>query len=174
MFTKRSIRSALTTDRSRQGMIMMSVATFGLAAAMPLPAQSDTAHHTVIPVDNVQWKPGPPTLPPGAQFAALLGSPSAQGPFVLRLKLPAGYVIPPHRHSKEEHVTVISGGFGMSTGDQFDREAAALLKPGGFVRIPAKTSHFAWTKDETVVQINGVGPFDVVYLNPNDDPRKKP
>jgi hypothetical protein len=26
---------------------------------------------------------------------------------------------------------------------------------------------------ETVVQINGTGPFDVMYLDPSDDPRRK-
>lgn len=149
----------------------MTLLTLALLVAAPVHAESE--HHAFIPVDQVQWKSGPPTLPPGAQFSALLGSPSAEGPFVLRLKLPAGYVIPPHRHSKEEHVTVISGGFGMSTGETFDRSAATLLAPGGFVRIPAKTSHYAWTQEETIVQINGVGPFDIVYLNPNDDPRTK-
>jgi hypothetical protein len=26
---------------------------------------------------------------------------------------------------------------------------------------------------ETVLQINGMGPFDVVYIDPKDDPRRK-
>ena len=33
--------------------------------------------------------------------------------------------------------------------------------------------HFAFTTEETVVQINGTGPFDVTYIDPKDDPRKK-
>jgi quercetin dioxygenase-like cupin family protein len=144
-----------------------------LAAAVSLPALSTTGHHTAIAVDSVRWKPGPSTLPPGAQFAILVGSPTTEGPFVLRLKLPAGYTIPPHRHSKEEHVTVISGGFGMSTGKKVDRTGASLVKAGGLIRIPANTAHYAWTEEETVVQINGVGPFDVFYVEPGDDPRKK-
>ena len=45
----------------------------------------------------------------GAQAAVLLGNPAKEGPFVLRLKFPAGFIVPPHRHSKDEFVTVISG-----------------------------------------------------------------
>ena len=75
--------------------------------------QAAGQHHTVVPADAVKWGPAPPSLPPGASAAVLLGNPAVAGPFVLRLKLPAGFVIPPHRHSKDELVTVISGGFGL-------------------------------------------------------------
>jgi hypothetical protein len=33
--------------------------------------------------------------------------------------------------------------------------------------------HYALAASDTVVQINGVGPFDVKYVNPKDDPRNK-
>jgi hypothetical protein len=79
--------------------------------------------------------------------------------------------IPPHRHPKEEHVTVISGAFGLGTGEAFDRESAPLLEPGSFVRIPVGMAHFAWTDRETVVQLNSIGPFGIEYVNPKDDPR---
>src|SRR5262245_51716055 len=67
------------------------------------------AHHTVVPADAVKWGPAPPSLPPGAEAAVLLGSPAKEGPFVLRLKFPAGFIVPPHRHSKDELLIVISG-----------------------------------------------------------------
>jgi hypothetical protein len=35
------------------------------------------------------------------------------------------------------------------------------------------TNHFAWVGEESVVQIHGVGPWTVTYVNPADDPRKK-
>jgi quercetin dioxygenase-like cupin family protein len=145
--------------------------TLALFAMPVLIASADEKHHTAIPADEVQFKPGPPTLPAGAQIAVLLGSPAEEGPFVIRLKFPAGYKVPPHRHPKEEHVTVISGGFGMSTGEATDMSAAPLLPPGSFVRIPVGEAHFAWTEEETVVQLNGIGPFGVEYVNPSDDPR---
>ena len=120
----------------------------------------------------MKWGPAPPSLPPGAQAAALLGSPAKEGPFVLRLKFPDGFAIPPHRHSKDEFVTVISGSFAVSSGEKLDR-AAKPLPAGSFVHLPAGMPHYATAVGETVVQINGVGPFDVVYVDPKDDPRKK-
>lgn len=127
----------------------------------------------VVPADTVKWGPAPPSLPPGAQAAVLLGHPSKEGPFVLRLKFPAGFVVPPHRHSKDELVTVISGRFAITNGEKLDRNALKALPQGSFVHIPAGTPHFAWAEAESVVQINGVGPFDVNYVDPKDDPRKQ-
>jgi len=135
--------------------------------------RAEGSHHTVIPADAVKWGPAPPSLPPGAQVAALLGSPAKDGPFVIRLKFPNGFVVPPHRHSKDEFVTVISGGFAISSGEKLNREGVKVLPAGSFVHLPAGTPHYAWAEGETVVQINGMGPFDVTYINPADDPRKK-
>ena len=137
------------------------------------PAQAAEAHHTVVSADEVKWGPAPPSLPPGAQAAVLLGSPAKEGPFVLRLKFPSGYAVPPHRHSKDEFVTVISGKFGIGASEKLDRAAAKPLPPGSFVHLPAGMPHYAIADAETVVQINGVGPFDVTYIDPNDDPRRK-
>ena len=143
-------------------------AIFG-AATQP---HAGEQHHTVVPGDAVKWGPAPPSLPPGAQAAALLGSPAKEGPFVLRLKFPAGFVIPPHRHSKDEFVTVISGTFAISSGEKLDRASLRPLPPASFVHLPAGMPHYAWAEAEAIVQINGVGPFDVIYVDPKDDPRK--
>jgi quercetin dioxygenase-like cupin family protein len=152
------------------------VATLSLGAAVIIGAapllHAGEGHHTVVPADAVKWGPAPPSLPPGAQAAALLGAPGKEGPFVLRLKFPAGFTIPPHRHSKDEFVTVLVGGFAVAAGEKLDPEAKAL-PAGSFVHLPAGMPHFATAVGETIVQINGTGPFDVMYLNPADDPRKK-
>jgi quercetin dioxygenase-like cupin family protein len=140
--------------------------------AAPAGFASD-AHHSIVRADAVTWGPAPPSLPAGAQASVLLGSPAKPGPFVLRLRFPHGFVVPPHRHSKDELVTVISGRFGMSAGEKAETAPDKLLPPGSFVHLPAGMPHFAWADGETVVQINGTGPFDVVYVNPADDPRKQ-
>lgn len=126
---------------------------------------------TVVAGDAVTWGAAPPSLPSGAQASVLHGNPAQDGPFVLRLKFPAGFVVPPHRHSKDELVTVISGKFAVINGEQVDRSKFRALAPGSFVNIPAGTSHYAMAETETVVQINGSGPFDITYLNMKDDPR---
>lgn len=141
-------------------------------SAMAL-VQAADPHHTMVPAEAVQWGPAPPSLPPGAQAAVLLGSPAKEGPFVLRLKFPAGFIVPPHRHSKDELVTVISGKFMIASGEKLNDRAFHALSPASFVHLPAGMPHYARAEIETVVQINGVGPFDVTYINPNDDPRKQ-
>ena len=142
---------------------------FGAAAPVPAAGQ----HHTVVPADAVTWGAAPPSLPPGAQGAILLGNPMKEGPFVLRLKFPAGFIVPPHRHSKDEFVTVISGAFAIMPGEKVDRASLQPLAPASFVHLPAGMPHYAWAEAESVVQINGTGPFDVIYVDPKDDPRKK-
>lgn len=146
----------------------------GLAAAVaPSATPAGETHHTVVSGDAVQWGAAPPSLPPGAQAAVLLGSPAREGPFVIRLKFPDGFVVPPHRHTKDEFVTVISGSFSVGAGERVDSAALHTLPPASFVHLPAGMPHYARAGGETVVQINGTGPFDVVYVDPRDDPRKQ-
>lgn len=153
------------------GLAVVSFVTASIVTSPP-PLHASSAHHTVVPADEVKWGPAPPSLPPGAEAAALLGHPGKEGPFVLRLKFPAGFVVPPHRHSKDELVTVLAGGFAVGAGEKLDRNVKPLTA-GSFVHLPAGMPHFASAVGETIVQINGMGPFDVVYIDPKDDPRKK-
>ncbi|CAG1018860.1 hypothetical protein BURC_03683 [Burkholderiaceae bacterium] len=160
-----------SASRSLLGLLASSAAALAILGVSTSLHAAD-GHHTVVSADAVKWGPAPPSLPPGAQAAVLLGAPSQPGPFVLRLKLPAGFTVPPHRHTKDEFVTVIAGRFGIGSGEKLDRSAAPL-PAGSFVHLPAGMAHFAWAADgEVIVQINGVGPFDVTYIDPKDDPRK--
>jgi hypothetical protein len=154
---------------------MISRSTLALLAVVALaaPAQASDSHHTVVPADAVKWGPAPPSLPPGAQAAVLLGNPGKDGPFVLRLKFPAGFIVPPHRHTKDEFVTVMAGKLAISAGEKVDRASLKPLPPASFIHLPGGMPHYAYAEVETVVQLHGVGPFDVVYVNPADDPRKK-
>lgn len=155
--------------------IAMTCAAAALAAGITLSGSAQSqdagAHHKVISGDEITFQPGPGTLPAGVQVAVLHGNPAEEGPFVLRLKFPAGYVIPPHMHPEEEHVTVISGKFGIGSGTEFDTSSLTMLQGGGFVQIPTGMPHFARAEDETVVQINAMGPFGITYVNPKEDPR---
>lgn len=149
----------------------------GSLACAPAFAGADSeaagTHHTVVSGDAVVWGPAPASLPPGAQAAVLVGHPAKAGPFVMRLKFPAGFVVPPHRHSKDEFLTVVEGRFAVSAGEKFDQAAMKLLPPASFVHLPAGMPHYARTEEGAIVQINGTGPFDVTYLDPRDDPRMR-
>ena len=130
-----------------------------------------TAEHKLLTPSEIQWADGPPALPPGAKLTVLAGDPKQAGPFTFRLQVPDGYKVPPHTHPSAEHVTVISGTLNLGMGDKFDQAATRELVAGGFAVMPAGMKHFAWMKGETVVQVHGIGPFQINYVNPADDPR---
>jgi quercetin dioxygenase-like cupin family protein len=107
-------------------------------------------------------------------FALVSGDPTKAGPFVIRLKVPAGYKIAPHWHPTDENVTVISGTFAIGMGEKFDETKMKTLPAGGYAQMPAEMRHYAMAKTATVVQVHGVGPFVLNYVNPADNPAKPP
>jgi quercetin dioxygenase-like cupin family protein len=123
------------------------------------------------PPTSIEWKPGPAAIPPGAKMAVLEGDPTKEGPFVVRFQFPDGYHIPPHTHPKTERATVISGTLVLAMGENLDRSAAKTLTPGTYGFWPAGMKHTAWSQSETVIQLHGIGPWQINYVNPADDPR---
>jgi hypothetical protein len=146
-------------------------AIFALAclAAPAAWAQSD---HVLLTPGELKWT-DVPSLPAGAKVAVIEGPLNEAVPITFRLKFPADYEVPAHWHPAIEHVTVISGIFNMGMGDKLDRSKTTMLAPGGVAIMQAKSNHFAWTKGETIIQVHGVGPWAINYVNPADDPRKK-
>ena len=147
------------------------------AQTSPHSAQSAASaghQHAVKHGDGLDWQPAPPIFPSGAQMAVVQGDPSAAGViFTVRLRFPNGYVLPAHFHPTDEHVTVMSGTFLVGLGDVFSEKA--LLPPlrnGDFITAPANANHFAMARGLTVVQVHAIGPFQLTYVNPKDDPTK--
>ncbi len=105
-------------------------------------------------------------------MAVLTGNPLKEGLYVIRLKVPAGYKVPPHVHPNDENVTVVSGTFYIGTGGAYDEKGGQALKAGGFMMMPKGMQHFAWFSEETIIQFHGMGPQGITYVNPTDDPRK--
>jgi mannose-6-phosphate isomerase-like protein (cupin superfamily) len=141
-----------------------------VATTMDMPVVAAGSHVMITP-DECVWKDGPPSLPPGAKVAALEGDMAAAGPFTVRAILPAGYRIPAHFHPADEHVTVLSGSLHMGLGDKLDTSKGRVLPRGGFAVMPAGVHHFAWTDEKTELQIHGVGPWGITYIDPATDPR---
>jgi quercetin dioxygenase-like cupin family protein len=102
----------------------------------------------------------------------LAGDPSKEGPYVFRLKAPAGYKVPPHTHPQDENATVISGTFKLGMGATMEEKNTQTLKAGGFFNMPKGMQHSAMFAEETIVQFHGIGPQNIIYVNPADDPRK--
>jgi hypothetical protein len=70
-------------------------------------------------------------------------------------------------------VTVIKGTLMIGKGEKFSADETQALPAGSFMSMPKGMRHFAWAKGETTIQVHGIGPFDINYVNPADDPRKK-
>lgn len=147
-----------------------AVAVCSLAFALDEQPAAKSEHVRFTPGD-LKWTDGPASLPAGAKIAVLNGDPKKAGLFTMRLEFPAGFKIPPHTHPAAEHVTVISGTFNMGTGAKFDEAAAHELPVGSFSMMPTGTQHFGWTKTGCIVQVHAMGPFEIKYVNPADDPR---
>ncbi len=143
-----------------------------ILAVVASPTLAQAPMHTVTMPDTLKWVE-PPTFP-GARLAIVQGDPGKDGPFAYRVKVPANYKIPPHFHKAIENVTVLSGTFYLGVGPKFDAGTGQAIPAGGFASVPATHPHYAWTStEETLIQVHGVGPTDITFVNPADDPRKK-
>jgi quercetin dioxygenase-like cupin family protein len=135
---------------------------------------SEGAAHAMLGNDDLNWGPAPNVLPAGAQIAVVQGDPGAAGKiFTLRLRFPNGYVLKPHTHPEEEHVTVLTGTFLAGMGADFSNDGLVSLQAGGFMTMPKDAPHFARTVGITEVQVHGIGPFQLTYVHPEDDPRNQ-
>jgi quercetin dioxygenase-like cupin family protein len=150
--------------------VKLFIAVAMLAAATP---KASKPQAVTIMSEEVKYGAVPPNLPAGAQLGVLRGDPGKKGPFAIRFKMPDGYTIPPHWHTNDEELTVLSGTFLLSMGDKFDATTAHALSAGAYHFLPGKMHHAAAAKGDTVLEIHGMGPFDIHYLNPADDPSKK-
>lgn len=141
--------------------------------ALLTPAAAQTPQHDMSAPVKPIWNPVGPNLLPGAEIAVLQGDPAQPTLFTIRLKMPKGYVVAPHYHGTDLHVTVISGQFSAGMGDRVDLAKAPVLRRGDFITVPANQHHFDAARSAAVVQIYGMGPFTLTYVNPEDDPQRK-
>ena len=144
------------------------------ALALPPVAASAADDHVVLTPDQLKWNPAPPIFPKGSQIAVLSGDPAGSGLYTIRVKTPAGYKIPAHTHPNDENVSVISGIFNFGMGPKLDEGRGTALKAGGFFKAPKGMQHYAWCSNDgpCEIQLHGMGPQTLVYVNPADDPRK--
>jgi hypothetical protein len=146
----------------------------GYATQVRGEGQAETASEMIVLTPaRLEWSPAPPILPPGAQVVVLEGDLDRPVPYTFRLRVPDGYRIAPHTHPVDERVTVLQGTVMLGTGSRFDPDATRALPVGSFFVMPRGHEHFVWMKGETVVQIHGVGPWGLTYVNPEDDPRNE-
>jgi quercetin dioxygenase-like cupin family protein len=122
--------------------------------------------------EDIDWKAFA-AFPTSVRLAVIVGNPTGSGPYTIRVKVPHGAKIKPHRHPEDRIYTVISGVFYIGLGDQFDADKLQAYPPGSVIVLPGDTSHFHWAKSgEYVSQVTAIGPLGLDYVDPEDDPRK--
>jgi quercetin dioxygenase-like cupin family protein len=121
--------------------------------------------------EDVVWKPFA-AFPPQARLAVLSGDPSKAGTYVIRVWLPAGTQMMPHRHPEDRVYTVISGLFYIGLGEVFDERALRAFAPGSMVFLPGGQAHFHWARSgDYVTQVTAIGPLGPDYVDHAQDPR---
>lgn len=129
----------------------------------PATSQSMGTNHQLVREAELNWQPSFM----GCEHANVSGDPTAEGkPFVLRIRCPDGAKVPPHWHPTDENMTVLKGNFMVGTGDVFDTSKLTPMETGNFIFMPKTMRHFALCKGDTVLQVHGIGPFKIVWLNP--------
>lgn len=135
------------------------------------PHKSGQAAFKAIMSEDIDWKPFA-AFPPPARLAVVVGEPSEKGPYMIRVKVPGGVKLMPHRHPEDRVYTVISGVFYIGLGDEFDADKLEAYPAGTVIVLPGNTSHFHWAKSgEYITQVTGIGPLGIDYVNAKDDPR---
>jgi quercetin dioxygenase-like cupin family protein len=127
---------------------------------------------TILPED-INWKPFP-AFPPSARLAVLVGEPTQAGPYLIRVKVPSGVKLMPHKHPEDRIYTVMSGVFYIGLGETFDGDKVQAYPPGSVIVLPGETWHFHWAKSgEYVTQVSAIGPLGLDYHDLEDDPRRQ-
>jgi quercetin dioxygenase-like cupin family protein len=130
------------------------------AVFSPPQAESPTA---------LRWGPVP-GVPDGMEGTGVYGNPSKPELYALRIRMPDKYFMPPHLQPEAEIMTVIRGTLIVGIGEGFDRERAEVLRAGSVAILPARKPHYFRAVGETTVQVEGIGPLNIRYVNPADAP----
>ena len=133
--------------------------------------QPDEGRFHAVRPDELTWQSFA-AYPPEVRLAVLVGDPSKPGPYVIRVRVPAGVRMMPHKHPEDRVYTVISGIFYIGLGETFDEAKLAAYAPGSVVVLPGDQPHFHWAKSgEYVSQVTALGPLGMFYVDPVNDPR---
>jgi len=171
----------ISRSKRRHGPSTLLVAVSGLLAASQSAAQQggasrphqpgESAFLAVLP-EHIEWRAFP-AFPPSVRLAVIVGEPEGVGPYTIRVKVPGGVKLAPHRHPEDRVYTVISGVFYIGLGDHFDESHLQAYPPGSVIVLPGGTSHYHWARSgEYVSQVSAIGPLGLDYVDSHDDPRR--
>ena len=117
----------------------------------------------VVGPSDLKWAESPTGS--GQRSAPLLGDQFKAGPYVRRVRLPPNTVFPPHSHSDDRQVTVLSGTLYLGHGTVVDKDHAIKAGAGTFFTEPGKNVHFEMSgPEEVIAQVSGTGPTSTNYV----------
>jgi quercetin dioxygenase-like cupin family protein len=140
-------------------------------ADRPAAHQPDQHRFHTIRAEDVQWTTFP-AYPPTVRMAILVGDPTKPGPYTIRVRVPGGVKMMPHKHPEDRTYTVLSGVFYIGLGEEFDESKLTAYAPGSIVVLPGNQPHFHFAKSgEYMSQITAIGPLGMDYVDHINDPR---
>jgi len=142
-----------------------------LAAQAPAQQPVQGMQMSLVSPDALKWM----QIRPGNEMAVVYGDPSKAGElYAVRFRFADGFKVPAHWHPQDEYATVLQGTLLLGMGTKWDAEQlTSTLTAGTYVFVPKQMPHFALAKGETILQAHGVGPFQIIYADPADDPRNR-
>jgi len=133
--------------------------------------QPGESEYRVISPDAIEWQPFA-GFPTAVRLAVLVGDPQKPGPYLIRIRVPAGEKMMPHAHGEDRIHTVIAGVFYIGLGARFDESALTAHAPGSVVIVPSGQPHFHYAKSgEFITQVNAIGPAVLNYIDRGSDRR---
>lgn len=137
------------------------------APAAPVATPAEGPDVMLLPTGNVTWTDfSTPGFDPGIKLAVLHGNPMGRGDYTVRLMFPDGYKFPVHWHPGAEHITVLTGTFQLAMGTSGDWSVMKTYAPGDFIYAPARHPHYGGAVGQTVIQLHGEGPFQIMLGAP--------
>lgn len=110
-----------------------------------------------ISPDSIKWS-SPPAMA-GLQAGWLVGAQDKPGLYILRVKLKAGTIIPPHTHPDERSTIVLAGTIYVGFGEVIDQSKVVAVTTGSVYIVPANVPHYILAKgEEAIYQESGYGP----------------
>ena len=154
-------------------LFVLGGALFVGSAISQVPKQQhvESSQMSVANPDGLKWV----QIRPGNEMAVVYGDPSKAGEmYAVRFRFADGFKVPAHWHPQDEHATVLQGTLLLGMGKQWDAaQLTTTMTAGTYVFVPKEMPHFALAKGETILQAHGIGPFQIIYANPADDPKNQ-
>jgi quercetin dioxygenase-like cupin family protein len=155
----------MSNNSSRSACVIALALVAFAGAGYSQESKAANSMHKIVRSGNLKWMP----IIKGCEIAVIEGNlDSADQPFVARFHCSDGAKTPPHWHPTDENLTVLKGTFLVGTGESFDESKLQAMNFGSYMMMPKEMRHFGMAKGDLILQVHGIGPFKVNWVNPSE------